>query len=80
LLKRNPMEKINIKQRENYLLLEIKKDRFNLDLKKRIKKLKSVKAFNAILFNDYFSITIFPVSSYNLEILERDIESKLSEA
>lgn len=72
------MENIKIKAKENHLLLEIENDFYDFNLKRNLKKIKSVKVLNAIKFQNKIKITIFPINKYNLEILQNDVEIKLN--
>ena len=71
------MSKINISKVENHLLVEMSKDQFTKDLKKDLKRLKSVKVFNAVQLTDKVKISIFPIRRIGITVLEIEVTAKL---
>ena len=73
------MENIKIKKKDNHLLIELKTELFNKNLKNDLKNLKSVKVFNAINVSKKVKISIFPFSQNSLDILKKDVVEKLNQ-
>lgn len=77
-IKLNQMAKIKLEKSENHIKLVINKDTYNSDFKKDIKKIKSVRVFNAVKLTDKIRISIFPFSNCDIENLEKEVLNKLS--
>lgn len=73
------MKNFQLKKVDHHLIIYMDNNFFNNNLKKELKKIKSVRVLNAVNISNGIRISIFPLTTSNVDTLEIDVVNRLNQ-